>query len=140
MKILPECQNKVKTSKVKIEEEGRKAVFLNATKNTYIKTKIDGCCVKNEIAADWLISKDERHLIVELKGKNVEKALKQIEATTCGVKSIFCTSRISALIVCSQYPRIDTKIQKAKNDFPKCHPGFLHIVSSNKEHIFEELF
>jgi len=82
MKIAAECIEATTDSRVKVSERGRKAIFLNPDNCNYSKVRVDGCVVKNAKAADWVVSKHAvGDIIVELKGRNVEHAVKQINAT-----------------------------------------------------------
>ena len=78
--------------------------------------------------------------MLELKGRNVEHGCKQILATATTVKRKFSHCKFAALIVCSQFPRFSTAIQKAKERFAKEFNGPLHVVSRNCEYEVDHLF
>ena len=141
MPIPSKCEQVTSASKIKVEELGRKAVFLNPTKAMHRKIQVDGCVIRDALAADWVLSKDGiGDVIVELKGKNVEHGAKQCLATaqfwsTNGLGQ----GRIAALIICRQYPHTDTGVQVAQDRFRREYKGPLHVVTGRYEFDFERV-
>ena len=127
MGAIEDCQKKTTDSKIKVEELRRKAIFLNPERNVYLKTQIDDCVIKNAVAADWIVTKEGiGDIVVELKGKDVDHATKQILATMKFWKRRgFCRHKVAALIVCSEFPRASTRIQKAMQSFRDCFSRLL---------------
>jgi hypothetical protein len=107
----------------------------------YCKIQVDGCVVKNALAADWVVSKQGiGDIIVELKGRNVEHAAKQINATaTLWTDEKLRVGRLAALVVATQYPRANTMMQKAQAAFAKKFNAPLHVVTKNNEYCFEKV-
>jgi len=131
-----------KMSKVKVEEHGKSAVFLNPNREKIHVTQIDQGLVENECAADFAVSKiGVGDVIVELKGKEVTKACEQIIATAKLLKNCKKQSTpIAGLIVCSRVPATDSKAQRLKSQFMQQHKAMLKICTSNREYSFEEFF
>lgn len=136
------CFTNTTDSKIKVEENGRKVVISNKSREKYTKLKIDGCLVKQEIASDWAISKEEfGDLVIELKGCDVYHAVDQINASIIFLDSNkIRNGKLACLIVCSRYPRIDTKIQRAQSTIAKKYKAPLHVTTQNKEYDFSSLF
>ena len=92
-------------------------------------------------AADYLVSIPTKvDVIVELKGKNVDHATTQIEATRLfwsNHKDYQSGQFIGALIVCSEYPRADLKIKRYMESF-RATGGLLKISRNGEERAFEE--
>ena len=67
----------------KVEENGRKAIFLNPENAPIKKVRIDGCLIVGDTRrADFIVSKPGVvDVIVELKGKDIYHAKDQIVAT-----------------------------------------------------------
>ena len=130
-----DCRETTQVSNVKVSEGARSANFVNAERLEYCKVRVDGCLLKNQTAADFVVCcKGVGSVVVELKGVDVEHAVRQIEATLvaiagCGDKSL--PSKFAGLIICSRYPRIDTKLQRLKADFAKKHRAPIHVVAKN---------
>lgn len=133
------CSEITTDSKIKVEECGRKAVFLNEDRHSYVRTKVDGCLVEGSPASDWVVSRQQLgDVIVELKGTDVSHAITQVTATAAlWENSDRRCGALAALIVCSQYPRIATGIQRAKERFKREYRAPLHVVSRNREYRFE---
>ena len=67
-------------------------------------------------------------------------AVKQILATASyWADKGYSNGSCAALIVSNQYPRFDTKIQKAMHLFTSKHGGPLHVVTKNYEFYFERV-
>lgn len=91
--------------------------------------------VENSVASDFVVGRSGLgDAIIELKGTDVGHAVNQVEATLLMWHQEHLRSgRIAGLIVCAQYPRIDTKIQRMKQRFAKNYQAPLHIVTRNPE-------
>lgn len=138
------CSRELIVSKVKVEEKGKQAIFLNPTRTKVRKTQIDGCLIKQTTACDWLVVRDGAEgVLVELKGCDVAKAIEQIEATFVYLKSNGGLARkMAALIVCRNppnHPSFSSKLLRAKNRLSTAYKAPLHIVSGNYEFQFEKL-
>lgn len=128
-------------SKIKFREAGRQAVVLNASKELFTRVKVDGCLLKEVTAADWVLAKPSvGDVVIELKGTDIGRGIEQVRKTiNHWNKAGLRAGRIAALIVCSRYPRIDTKIQRAKQALARDHRAPLHVVPRNREFEFEAL-
>lgn len=66
-RLLEECCTTTRVSKVKVEEKGKKATFLNPKKEVFTKVRFDGCQVQNKRGCDWIvIHSDTDNILVEL--------------------------------------------------------------------------
>lgn len=141
-----ECNGCVETkvSKIKLDDKGstRYAVFLNREKKPHKKHKMDGGHQdKTTLSADWMLTKaDTGDIIVELKGGDVAHALEQVLKTASLVEEHnMRTGRIAALILCTQHPGIDTKIQRLMLSFTKRFKGPIHVRNRSGEFTFEHV-
>lgn len=137
-------------SRVKVEENGRCAVFVNEDRAVFHKVKVDGCLVENILCADYVVCKsDVGSVVVELKGTDVEHAVDQIDATICMLKNCGAPKRlgkskvsqlpVAGLVVCSRYPRASTTFQKKQKKFAAKHRSPLHCISGKGEFVFEKV-
>jgi hypothetical protein len=145
------CSKQTNYKRIVFEERGRKATFNNENQNVFVKTQVDGCLMVQQLSADWVLSKPNvGHVIIELKGKDVDHAVKQINATAnhlkthcrelCKKKCKKCwidTQFFAGLVVANQYPRITTSIQRMKDHFAKVYKAPLHVVNMNADYQFE---
>lgn len=138
-----DCIETVRHTKVKVEENGRSAVFLNQEAVPIRRITVDGCLVTTGIRCDKLISHPTIvDVLVELKGSDVKHALEQI-AATMEIWEVHQErvpgSRMSGLIVCSQVPRFNTQRQKLESRIASRFRAPIHITSRNQEHAFADL-
>ena len=133
------CTEALTDSKIRVEENGKKAVFLNIGRARCLRVHVDGCLIKQATACDWLVVMgDEGAVLVELKGKDVEHALVQLETTMEHiVASKKYPNRVAALVVCGgvpKHPSFDTKLQRAKSRLVARFKAPLHVVHGNFEY------
>jgi hypothetical protein len=131
-----DCIQTVCDSKPKVEENGRKAVFLNPENAAIKKVRVDGCLVTgNSPRADYIVSKPGVvDVIVELKGKDIYHAKDQIVATLSFWKAYPPFSkRIAGLIVCSRSPMSSSDLQVMKAKVKIHHRISLTIDETGKK-------
>ena len=138
---LPEeCIETVNHQKVKVEEQGRKAVFLNPDKALVKKVTVDGCLIKDAmLKADYIVSKPGFvDVIVELKGKDVPHARDQIVATLpVWLANPPFSPKIAGLIVCSRSPLSSSELQNMKAKVIIRHKLWLEVdENGRKEYAF----
>ncbi|TPL79017.1 hypothetical protein FJ950_29205 [Mesorhizobium sp. B2-3-14] len=128
---MQNCQSTSKASQIKVEEKGKRAIFLNPKKEKLVRTMFDGCVVNNAIAADWIVSKNGiGDVIVELKGCKIEHAADQICATAKYLTDHgHRQGKVSGLIVCSRYPSEDSTFQRIQLRFAKTFNGPIRAVN-----------
>jgi hypothetical protein len=128
-------------TKIKVKESGRSAVIVNPAKDAIDKIEVDGCVLKNELACDWVLSLQNKwDIFIELKGRDVSHAVDQLRATIDHWRhNDLLEGQAAALVVCSQYPRIDTVIQKAKAEFARRYKLPLHVEAKNREYTAAEV-
>ncbi|WP_147250255.1 hypothetical protein [Bradyrhizobium sp. MOS003] len=139
--MTSECTEKMRVSKIVVGENRAKASFRNDERRWFWVTKVDGCLCHNETAADFVIEKqDQGVVVVELKGKDVPHGVEQVRATAKFWKDKNPeTKRIAGLVVARQHPRHSTSIQRHVREFARTFRGPLHVVSSKREFVFENV-
>jgi hypothetical protein len=137
--ITNKCIEKIRHSKVKIHDPGtgKSGVLLNPDKAQVRRIHMDGCLAPvGEVAADFVVSKSRTvDVIVELKGKNVDHAVAQIESTlTFWSKHTEheVGQLIGAWIVCAEYPRASLKVARYRESF-RARGGILLFSTHNGE-------
>jgi hypothetical protein len=137
------CTESTSVSRIKLSDRGssRTAIVNNISRLQFDRTRFDGCVLQNATAADWVLClRDIGQVIVELKGVDLEHGAKQVSATADFLKSNqLRNGRIAGLVVGSQYPAINTRLQRAKSNFMKQYGGALHFVSRNRNYEFDRL-
>jgi hypothetical protein len=142
---LADCTESLSHTRIKVDDNGsrRWAVFLNPKRAAIRKIRVDGCLLRDGPAADWVVSKaDCVDVVVELKGRDVAHAIHQIVATLrfwSSLGGVEQNNHLAALIVCTQYPRDNTKIERARRQIAQEHHAPLHVKSRNLKYAFEAL-
>jgi hypothetical protein len=124
------CIESLRHSKVKVHDRGTNvsAVFLNPEKRSVERIRVDGCLAPSgQTAADFLVSIPAVvDVIVELKGTDLRKAFEQVEATVDFLeqrrklpKKPPNSTVIGILIVCSEYPSRNARIQRKRDALGK---------------------
>lgn len=110
-KSSSECIEQVRHSRIRVHDAGtgKSAVLLNLGRERVRKIRMDGCLAPvGEHAADFVVSHPKiADVIVELKGRDVNHACAQVEATWAfwrSHKEYKEGHTEGALIVCTQYP------------------------------------
>lgn len=137
------CARFTTDSKIKLSEpKSQTAIIDNKDKFEFIAIRFDGCIVCNKLACDWIvIGPNEYYLAVELKGCDVDHAVEQIEATFAYLDTTDEMPKGRAgLIVCSRYPRTDTKVQRLKLRLAKRFSASLHVKTDGRNLQFTDLF
>lgn len=100
------CSHKTKNNLIKVADSAREVILKNVAGNCITYVKFDGCVLKQETAADFLVLIDgDVEAILELKGRNIEHALDQIEATAIWLRSHdYQTTGKTGAISCKQVP------------------------------------
>ena len=130
-KCIRQCQH----PEVKVEDAGKKAIFLNPDRVDYRVYSIDGCLVDKGKAADFAVEEVGLGLVVvELKGRNVEHAFKQVDATThLFRKDRAFKGKIASLVVSRETPIGSATINRHRARYAKAHGGAaLSVCSSGK--------
>ncbi len=150
--IPPECKEDNSNPKIPLEEYKSKITFLNPDKITVIKIKIDGCVIKKNdplLRCDYMMiilgkntkTKDNVEIYVELKGCDINHAVKQIESTIKDLSEnpnklkkvcfVVATSSIS--------PSLRSNMQNQKSRFKKNFSATLHIDKTPHEYNLKDL-
>jgi hypothetical protein len=139
--IPNKCKEALRLPKIKVEENLRSAVFDNPAREVFDRIRVDNCVIREGLRADYAIAKrDVGDVIIELKGRDVERASKQvIETAKYWCAHDYRCGRIADLIVCRQYPSFSTTVQRAAQSFKRQFDGPLHAVAGNYEYHFEKV-
>lgn len=105
--------------------------FLEPHQHLLTKVYVDGCQITEGVKCDYLIL-DHCHneYFVELKGKDLPHAVKQLKAAIQQLSDKNSTGKKQAIIVSSRNPSNDTSIQRAKVVFKKKYN--VELISKQK--------
>lgn len=141
------CIESMRHTRIKVHDKGTNvsAVFLNPEKKIVKRIRMDGCLTPpQQTTADFLVSMPSIvDVIVELKGTDVRRAFEQVEATIDFLQQRRNLNKqppnspvTGVLIVCSEYPSKNTRIQRRRDVLGK--NGFTVVISTHNgsEHSF----
>lgn len=136
------CCEDTTDSNVKVSDHrSTHAVFKNGVRHKYRLIKFDGCVLQGEVACDWIVEKTGvGRIAIELKGSDIDHAAKQVERGLSYLRSNRLDDvRLSALIVCTRYPSVDTTVQRIKQRIRKTYGAPLTVKSDGRNLEFEAL-
>jgi len=140
-----DCCKETADKTVTVEENSKRATFLNSAGQNFLVCQIDGCEIRQKIACDFFIQRDQQDgVLIELKGRDISHAIDQIEATFRYLAQLGrLKGRKAALIVAgkpSTHPLFTSKLQRAKERLKKQHSAPLHVVRDKYEDKMDPLF
>jgi hypothetical protein len=143
--IPDQCATRGAMKRIVCAEEGRKITFINPKNRAVVKYSIDSCAPLRRhladrtcklcdfIIVDW---REEEHYI-ELKGKNVGHALKQLESTIRQLRSERASGFVYCWIITTASPSNTAKSLNRKAQFKKRFNARLEIRTNQHEHLLE---
>ena len=131
------CNSLTANKIVTVSENKRKFTIQNSSSLQINQVKVDGCYITSGSKCDYLFEIINKNIIavfyVELKGKNIEHAIKQLEATIIYCKSIHKDIKKECYIVASRVPKGSTSAQNLKKEFKRKHKIQLFIDTTIKK-------
>ena len=136
--MITTCNSLTANKIVTVSENKRKFTILNSSSLQINKVEVDGCYITSGSKCDYLFEiinkKDITDVYyVELKGKNIEHAIKQLEATIIYCKPIHKDIKKECYIVASRVPKSSTSAQNFKKEFKRKHNIQLFIDTTVKK-------
>jgi hypothetical protein len=139
--VLGPCTTEKNDSKIRVEANTRKAIFHNSDRAEIKIVDVD-CWLGTDVTlkADYIVSKPGVvDVVVELKGKDIHHAVRQIVATFTRWKDAPpFSSKIGGLIVFTRSPKRSAAIDDMKKRLLKDHGIWLEMNKNNQtEYRFE---
>lgn len=115
------CSVVEKGSIVSRSENKSSFSIVNKNRRPIRVIKIDGCVYgQGEKKCDYAFQSEGGYTcLVELKGKNVEGAVKQLDATLGSIDKEFLKGRLYCFVVLSRYPKSSPSVQLLQKKFKK---------------------
>ena len=133
MTIPSECIEITKNKKIVFKENKSQIIFENQNSLKVEKIKVDGCAIKEGIKCDYMIkiAKLDLEIYIELKGKDIDHALKQLETTIKKLSENYLKKTKICFIISTRCPSMTAKIQNFKKKFKKNYNARLTIKNLN---------
>ncbi len=137
--MIEHC-NSVNKNKIVSVSENRKVFRVNNESSFVInKVEVDGCYISEGRKCDFLfeIIEDEVKEVfyVELKGKHIEDAIKQLESTLKFCLKHHVNIKRSCYIIASRVPKASTSTQKYKKEFKRKNKGVLLYIDTKQKEV-----
>ena len=114
-----ECEKTRSDSRIVLREMRSVICFLNPSRKEIREVRIDGCVIRDGLRCDYLLIVDSTEHYVELKGSDVDHAVKQIETTIRRISADATRLAKHSYIVSSRCPALSPQIQVWKSRFKK---------------------
>ena len=125
------CTTVVNDSKVVVKEHRSSFELRNTARLKIEKIQVDDCLIDDaRERCDWLlVSREEkkRALYVELKGADIGKAIRQLEATLGYTKTDFPQCKRECYVVSTRVPKHGPAVHKRMIDFQKKNKATLLV-------------
>jgi hypothetical protein len=129
-----DCSRTLTDPKIVVSEKGREFRLENPHRREILQVQVDGCLMVGEQErCDYLFeipSPCRRVCYVELKGKNIEKAVQQIRSTLAYTQEKYSGYQKEAYIVSSRVPKSGPSIQQHQIKLKKQHKASLQIKNN----------
>lgn len=141
------CHEVVKHSIISFKEQGSKVKLdiENPDRDSYIKTKVDGCYFQNEEASDYMLSccSTQRSLLVELKGNNTAKGCDQLISTYTRLKKqgVLNNNEVPAVLIGTQVrPKARSSVATRKLKYMRLAKKEIHVHNMQHKAFFSSFF
>ena len=129
-----ECIQKVRSRLIVFEEKRSKLTIVNNKGITATRVKVDGCEINEGIRCDYLLIADNVEHFIELKGQDIEHAIKQIQRTIRLLSSDSRSSSKVSFVVCTRSPMTSATIQNYRVNFLREFNSQLHVKGPTFEY------
>ena len=135
--MIEECNDATTHKIVSVSENKRTFKINNKSLFTINKVTVDGCYIEEGRKCDYLFEILDNELkevfYVELKGKHIDDAVTQLEATLRHCFHLHKNIIRSCYIVASRVPKASTSSQNLKREFKRKNSVPLFIDTKQKE-------
>ena len=99
------CITKNSNPEIVLKEKGRSARFLNRSQKTYEVGDFDGCLIADPVPkCDGFVRDSNKIFLIELKGKDISHAVRQIVNTSKLLKDELAGREVTPVIVATKCP------------------------------------
>lgn len=124
------CTAITKDKNIVVKENKSSFCLINEGNISIEKISVDGCLIGGEQEkCDWLfvLPHINRALYVELKGSDISKGARQIEATIKATSVKIGDANKECYIATTRVPKFGSQVQKLKIDFKNKYNAVLHV-------------
>jgi hypothetical protein len=141
--VPPECCEDWDERKITVKANGRAATFLNPDRGKIKRIDVD-CWLQSVpgLRSDFLLTKAETvDVIIELKGHDIDHALRQILATLVHWKRTkLCSPRFGGLVIFTRSPKRSAMLDNLKLKHLEKHKIWIEMDKSGLRNYAFEMF
>ncbi len=132
------CSTESTDKNIVVSENRAKFTLQNRSAKKVTTVTVDGCLItdNNKLKCDYLfeVESDKRQevIFVELKGKNVDHAIDQIESTITETKVRYKTFSKISFVVCRSVPKMRGTLQMRKRKHLSHFQSKLQVSSGSQ--------
>lgn len=130
-----ECSDTIKT----LKDSAQQITLHNKNRKNIKIVRYDGCIKSKNKQCDYFLCLSGGFILVELKGKNIEKALDQISDSIDNVLFLTGSKLIKAVIKAKQYPSYSRGILKKQEIIFRKWGIRVDISSSSQKYCLEKM-
>jgi hypothetical protein len=120
VKDFGDCEELTTDTRILLSEKQSRLCFVNNSKASVRKVKVDGCVIRDGLRCDWLIiGADQSEFFVELKGGDVHHGIKQLEASMHLRDTESSAPKLACLVNARMAKPARTRYLKSKETFKK---------------------
>lgn len=132
--MKPECSQRVKHKLIVFEEKRSKLTIINKKGLQVIRVKVDNCEITEGIRCDYLLIAKKVEHFIELKGQDIDHAIKQIKSSIRELSTDLRNTPKVSFVICTRSPMASAKIQSIQIFFFKEFKSKLIIKNSPFEY------
>ena len=125
------CTSEVSDPNIVVKEKRSSFQLRNPQRLSIKKIQVDGCLIDDDRErCDWLLvvgNDNTRALYIELKGSDIDKAIKQLTATLIYTKSDFVEAKRECFVVSTRVPKYGPSVHKRALVFYKQNGATLAV-------------
>ncbi len=130
-----ECTIKNRNRLVVFKERRSKLTIENKDEVLATQIIVDGCEITSGLRCDFMFLIKEMEFYIELKGQDINHAIKQIEMTILRLSQDRIKQKKKSFIICTRSPMTSATIQNLQVKFRKKFNSELIIQSSPYKYI-----
>jgi hypothetical protein len=115
-----ECETFIEHPIIVLKENNRRLRINNPGRQQIRRVHVDGCVITDGVRCDYLIiGQDNSEYFVELKGSDIEHAVKQLETTINRIGAKVKGIQRYSIVVSSRCPLFTPRVQQIRVHFKK---------------------
>ena len=134
MEFKDKCITTTTNKRIVFKENRSKLTILNEEQKELSKIIIDDCQITDELRCDFILLEDDKENYIELKGHDLNYAIKQIKSTIQKLSDDSRRYPKRSFIICTRVTMTSTGIQNLQHEFRRKFDSDLIVKSTPYEY------